>query len=151
YAFCGYSIGLSNNLLYLMAAATLPWALWSADRLLDAPTVARAGATGLLIALVLFAGDSQSFVLTAAAVAVLGIGRHRRGELAKEARALGAALGFALAMSAVQLLPAVFAAGEGAASHRTAENALSWSLHPLLLLEFVVGPIFGGESGSGPS
>src|SRR5919204_6452035 len=34
FAVNGYMVCITNNLLYLMAAATFPWALWAADRCL---------------------------------------------------------------------------------------------------------------------
>ncbi|MGZ3460694.1 MAG: hypothetical protein ACXU86_19580, partial [Archangium sp.] len=41
YAFCGYLVSLTNNLLYLMAASTAPWALWAAERAFRRPSAGR--------------------------------------------------------------------------------------------------------------
>ena len=77
YALCGYMVGISNNLLYLMAASTFPWALWGAERFLRTPSPARATVAALLLCLVLFSGDSQSF-----AVCITGSGRWTRSRSA---------------------------------------------------------------------
>src|SRR5439155_14809595 len=72
FAFCGYLVSATNNPLYLEAAATMPWALWAADRFALGPSAGRLLAAALLAALVLLAGDTQAFavwfVLAAAVV-----------------------------------------------------------------------------------
>src|SRR5262249_47320178 len=42
YSFSGYMVCITNNLAYLLAAATVPWVLWAVDRVLKGPTVWRA-------------------------------------------------------------------------------------------------------------
>ncbi|MFY0521671.1 hypothetical protein ACN28I_00095 [Archangium gephyra] len=78
YALCGYMVGISNNLLYLMAASTFPWALWGAERFLRAPSAGRATAAALPLSLVLLSGDAQSFALCNGLLLVLVLLRPDR-------------------------------------------------------------------------
>src|SRR5450631_3272832 len=64
FAFSGALISSTNNLSYLMAAATVPWALWGSARFLERPCWGRASLAGGLTALILLAGDVQAFALT---------------------------------------------------------------------------------------
>jgi hypothetical protein len=141
FAFSGHLVSSTNNLLYLMAASTLPWAVWGADWFFHRPTWARAVLAGFLAALVLFAGDPQAFALTLLFVVVVAYGRRAR---------LGAALllGLAtLAVSAVQLVPAWQVLNQARPGRQSLLSATVWSTHPLRLLELVLGPLFAPDAG----
>jgi len=146
FSFNGYMLCITNNLLYLVAAATFPWAFWAADRFFERATVWRATCAAGLTTLVLFAGDAQSFVICAAGVVVIGLMRHQKGAWLSEATRIGGVLAFTLLFSSVQLLPTLALVGQAISSRQPLENALLWSLHPLRLLEMIWGPIFGGET-----
>src|SRR5258708_13464547 len=88
FTFNGYMISVTNNLLYLMAAATLPWALWATDRFFAAPSISRGIVGSSLLALIILAGDAQSFLLGTVAVGVLLLVRHKPGRFRSEARPL---------------------------------------------------------------
>jgi hypothetical protein len=148
FSFNGYMISVTNNLLYLMAAATLPWALWAADRFFAAPSISRGMAGSSLLALIPLAGDAQSFLLAAVSIGVLLLIRHQPGQLRSEGPAFFALIGVASLFSAAQILPAVQLFPETVTSLRSLESALLWSMHPIRLLELVWGPLFGGQSGS---
>lgn len=141
FAFSGHLVSSTNNLLYLMAAATVPWALWGADRFLERPCWARASAAGGLAALVLLAGDVQAFALTLGLFAVLAFCRR--------ARPLPAAMLLAsvLAASMVQLVPTWQVLGQARPGQQTLAQATLWSMHPLRLLDVLVGPVFAREPG----
>jgi len=70
FAFNGYMVTISGNLLYLMAAASFPWAFWGADRFFTRPSTANALTGAVLLAAVLFCGDAQSFAICGAALGV---------------------------------------------------------------------------------
>ena len=53
YALGGYLVGLTNNLAYLMAAATVPWALWASERFVRRPDTRLAALAAGALALVL--------------------------------------------------------------------------------------------------
>ena len=142
YALGGYMVDISNNQLYLTAAATFPWALWGAERFLRRPTVGRATAAALLLCLVLLSGDPQSFAVCNALVlmlALLGPGEMRGPRALPRA---GVLIGLGALLSAVQLIPALNVLHEGAPNAGTLAIATTFSLHPLRLLELPLGPLF---------
>lgn len=146
FSFNGYMLCITNNLLYLVAAATFPWAFWAADRFFEGPTLRRATCAAGLTTLVLLAGDAQSFAICAAGVVVIGLLRHQKGGWLPEAARIGGVLALTLLFSSVQLLPTLALVGQAISSRQPLENALLWSLHPLRLLEMIWGPIFGGQT-----
>jgi hypothetical protein len=141
--FHGYAVSITNSLPYLQAMAAVPWALWATLRFLEAPGVERAVLGGLMLALVLFAGDPQSFLVCCTLSLLLAVcwpaGRGGvRRVLAGGALMLAAAL-----VAAPQLLAGAQVMGQALASRRPVSESLLWSMHPLRLVELVVGPLFG--------
>jgi hypothetical protein len=133
YAFSGYLVSMTDNPLYLVGAATLPWAALCALRYSDQRTPLRLLVAGLVTASILFAGDAMTF-----GIALIGIAlATRRWEVPV----------VALGLSAPQLLPVLLTASETAQAHQTLAQAEVWSLHPWRLLEFAGGPIFSFEVG----
>jgi hypothetical protein len=139
FSFSGCLVSSTNNLLYLMAAATVPWALWGADRFLERPGWPRASAAGGLAALVLLAGDVQAFALTLCLFIALVVCRRGRWWLAV------LLAGSALAASVVQLVPTWQVLSQARPGQQTLAEATAWSTHPLRLLELVVGPAFARD------
>jgi hypothetical protein len=144
YSFSGYMICITNNLAYLMAAATVPWALWASDRFAELPTTGRASVAAAIVLLVLLAGDPEAFVVTCALCAI--VLWLRRG---LEQSLLPAAALFTLTMlcGAVQILPSLHVMNEGKPATQELEAAEAWSVHPLRALDLALGPIFASESG----
>ena len=148
YSLSGYLIGISNNVLYLMASATLPWAFWAVERFVAAPTPVAAGLSALLLALILFAGDPQAFAVCCALVLVwmfarqLGVPARRATLNATVVMLLTAGL------AAVQILPALHALSQGGMGKQSLMSTLRWSVHPLRLIEMLVGPVFATTPGS---
>ncbi len=142
FTFNGYLVGITNNLLYLMGAATVPWALWAIDRLLETPSLGRTGPAAALLTMILLTGDSQSFVICCALTFVIAPIRYRgRHQLA----AAGGVLALAALLSAPQTLPALSALPLSMTAHQPMAAVLTWSMHPLRLVELALGPIFRGE------
>jgi hypothetical protein len=142
FAFNGYMVTISGNLLYLMAAASIPWVLWAADRFFARPTPGAALLAASLLSSVLFCGDAQSFAVCAVACGVLAAIRHHPEKKKKTAATLSALWALAGLLAAVQILPALSAMSQGQAGHQSLDVALVWSMHPLRLAEVVFGPIF---------
>lgn len=144
FAFSGYLVGISNNLAYLMAIATMPWAFWAAERFYRAPSAARALVAAGILATICFAGETQTFALCGGGVTLLGAVRGGRPLSARVALSLAITVP-ALLLSAPQILPAL----DGL---RTREGlnpltmAQSFSLHPIRLFEFAFGPVFISEN-----
>jgi len=151
FTFNGYMISVTNNVLYLTAAATLPWALWAADRFIAAPTASRALVAGSFLALIVFAGDAQTFALCIPTIALLILMRYRAGNAWPEAKALGCLVGLGFLISAIQIVPALRVLPETVTSLRRLDSALLWSMHPMRLLELIWGPLFGGEPATAAS
>jgi hypothetical protein len=143
----GYLVSLTSNLLYLQAAAMLPWLLLFSDAVLTRASRAAAGALGVALALVLLAGDPQGFTVGGATVALvvllgpLGEGVSRR----RAVLVAGAGLLLAVVVSTAQLWASASVLPETFAQRRTAEAAQLWSVHPLRVLDLVVGNVLALE------
>jgi hypothetical protein len=136
FAFGGYTVGLSNNLAYLVPLATAPWALHATIQLLRRAQPRHAAALGLAWALVLLGGDAQ-LLLELGALALVALVAHcswRRSGL----MALAGAVAFLLC--APELLPATVVGAESFRAEWRITEALGerWALHPLRLLELVI-------------
>lgn len=139
FAFSGYLVSSTNNPLYLMGAATVPWALWGADRFRERPGWPRASAAGGLAALVLIAGDVQAFALTLALFGALIVARRANWRLA------ALLMLSALAAGAVQLVPSWQVLGQARSGQQTLAQASAWSTHPLRVLDLLFGPVFARD------
>jgi hypothetical protein len=148
YALCGYMVGISNNLLYLMAASTFPWALWGAERFLRQPSVARAAAAALPLALVLLSGDPQSFAMCNGMILVLVLLRPDRASALRVAPRAGLLIVLGALLGAVQMLPVLSILGEVKSSAPNVQAATAYSFHPLKLFELVLGPLYIDASGT---
>jgi hypothetical protein len=142
FGLCGYMVCISNNLLYLMAAATLPWALGSAERFFRQRTPARAATAALLLCLVLLSGDSQSFAVCNTLVLVLALLRPDRAPAGRALLQAGLLVVLSALLCSVQLLPLVQVLREAIPGAPDLATAHLFSLHPLRLLELLVGPLF---------
>ncbi|MFE8602960.1 hypothetical protein [Archangium violaceum] len=142
YALCGYMVGISNNLLYLMAAATFPWALWGAERFLRQPSAGRACATALPLCLVLLGGDPQSFALCNGMLLGLVLLRPGRADVLRMAPRAGLLIVLGALLSAVQILPVLGILKDAQPTAGTFTQATLFSFHPLRLLELAFGPLF---------
>jgi hypothetical protein len=148
YSLSGYLLGISNNVLYLMAAATLPWAFWAVDRFVASPTPAAAGLSALLLALILFAGDPQAFAVCCALVLVWMLARRPGTPMrTRTLQAVGVML-LTAGLAAVQLLPALHVLSQGGIGDQALAVAVRWSVHPVRLLEMLVGSVFAATPGS---
>ena len=147
YTFSGYLVGITNNPLYLTAAATLPWVLWSLEGFLSGPTVWRGLGASVLLGLVLLAGDVQGYAVCCGGALLWSACRPASGGRVRSLSGAMGVLGVSVLLSAVQILPTLSVLGEVRASGQTASEAMVWSVHPLRLLEFVFGPLFAGVPG----
>ena len=141
WAFGGPLVSLADNLLYLVGAATLPWALLVADAALERWTPGRVALAALVAASILFAGDALLFAVALAATLTLGAARRQ------PARALGLAAA-AVAVGAAQWAPALLHGPHSQLARQTAAEASAWSLHPLRLGELLLGSVFTLPAGS---
>jgi hypothetical protein len=144
YALCGYVLSMSANILYLTAAATVPWAVAS---------VGIAGDRGkgwiilgsVLVAASWFGGDPQwTFVglMLGGALALERAGW--RGLL----RVSGAAI-IGTSLAAVQLVPTLALLDNTMRSlGLAAEERMQWALSPWRLLEFAAPGFFSGRPGT---
>ena len=147
YAFSGYLVGITNNPLYLTAAATVPWVLWGVEGFLARPTPWRGLGAAVLLALVLFAGDVQGYAVCFGGVLLWSLCRVApEGRARSLGRAVGV-LGTAVLLSAVQILPTLQGLKEVRASGQKVSDAMVWSVHPVRLVELALGPLFAGVPG----
>ncbi len=143
FGFSGYLVSMTNNLLYLMAAATLPWVLLAFTRLLRSPSLKALGAVAALLALVLLAGDPQTYAVTAGVLLLMALVPGAAS--GSKGRALawgGGAVALSALVAAVQLTCALQIVEEGTVSARSLDTAQLWSVHPLRLLDLMLGNVF---------
>ena len=146
---CGGSVAFQySNVVFLVSAAWLPWALQALLGMMRTPGWDAALRLGIVLALMVLGGDPQMVVhvglcaiLYLAAQASLGWRSRSEGALAdgesRESRMasllarggfLAAAMAIAFALSAVQILPAREAARESTRAARGApRNAYEWA------------------------
>ena len=143
YGLSGYVLGITANWVYLVGAATAPWAMAG----LRAAGSGRRGAVpaaALAVAALLFAGDPQWALLAC----MLGLAlAAEAGGVRGLARAAVAVLA-GTAVAGVQLLPAwQFLQETGRARGLLAADRSQWALAPARLVELVSPGFFGGRPG----
>jgi len=132
----GYTASMAANGVPLMTLAWLPWVGWAADRVarrVGRRRVVAALVLAVVFALLILSGDPAGAVtggLLATGVAVAR-GRARLASFA----AVVAALIVAVAVAAVQVLPALALLGQSVRDGGTDPGG--WSMHPWRLLELV--------------
>ncbi len=131
--------------------ATLPWVLWSADRLLATPSARGVGLLALLVAMEACAGEPVTFVasllLVASFAVTLGGGdrdgaRQSTRDRVRRSWWVAAGVGLGGLLAAVQLVPMMAAAAASDRAHNQM-FPLFWSLHPVALLDTVAPKLFG--------
>ncbi|MBX7114822.1 MAG: YfhO family protein [Myxococcaceae bacterium] len=141
YAFSGYLISLSNNPHYVHAAAALPFVFWATHAyLFDGRAAALLGAA-VSLAWVALAGDPQNFFVAQALVAAMCFIAPPPQRGATLVRA-GVLLASGAALAAAQIVPALAVREHIAAQNYSLDTALSWSAHPLRVVEFFTGPLW---------
>ncbi len=136
----GYLLSMSNNLLYLVGLATVPWVLYAVDRALTEASRGWAVAAAALWASMLLAGDLYAFLLVAVPVGLLARLRSADPLRVQLARLAPIALGTA-GLAAVQLLPSARTAGAASAVRTTLDASMTWSVHPVRWVEVLLGPL----------
>lgn len=129
------------------AVATMPWVLWAADRLAQAPTLRGVALASLTVAFQAFAGEPVTLSITsylAIGLCLLSQPSPHSPSSSHAVRRMawvGGALLLGGLLAAIQLLPMIQAAG---ISQRSATIATGvWSVHPLALVETLVPHLFG--------
>lgn len=140
WGFGGYLLSMSNNLLYLVGLATVPWVLYAVDRALTEASRGWAVAAAALWASMLLAGDLYAFLLVAVPVGLAAWLRTPAPLRAQLPRLAPVALGTA-GLAAVQLLPSARTAGTASAVRTTLDASMTWSVHPVRWAEVVLGPL----------
>jgi hypothetical protein len=124
--------------------ALIPWILWCADRLHEAPGARRFAALALCVGLQAVAGEPLTFGATCALVlgyTSLALPSATWADRRRRLIQVGAAVAVGVLLAAVQLAPLFDAAGRSARGVGT--DTTYWSLHPLVLVETVVPHLFG--------
>jgi len=143
HCFGGYAVCLSNNWLYLMGMAMVPWILNAAVALRAAPSWSRAAGVGALLALALYGGDSPTFLVCSALVLCTPL---MDAHPARGLRWAAAGVLFGFGFGAVILWPAAAAAGTAGIAEQPLSEVLRWSLHPLRAFDVALGPLFAGDA-----
>ncbi len=149
YTSSGYFAALPGLLLVFIGMAWWPWAVAAGDRVTHpaagespARRLRSVLALAIVLALQMLNGDPAAVLASCGALAALGIDAHRQA--ARPWRRLAAALGLALALSAVQTLPGALRLRDSArGAGLAAEAAGAWSTRPLRLIETAFPHLFG--------
>jgi len=145
-------LALTGNSAIALASAFVPGVLWAAERWWRRPDVGRSGVLAIAIAAVVLAGYPQALHAATLLVLVTFLVRADRAWWRAPWRHLGAgvlAVGVALGLSAIQLLPTFELIGE---SVRAEGVGLVTSVDPLLALRglfFTIGRRAALEPGLG--
>lgn len=141
--FNGYAVCITNSLPYLEAMALVPWALLAAMRYFERPGVGRAVLGALALSLVLFAGDTQSFCITCALTLPVALLTPSARAASWRLLAWLGLMGAAALVALPQLVAGADVVRETQTAQRSLAEALIWSMHPLRLLEMLLGPLYG--------
>ncbi|WP_147470360.1 YfhO family protein [Corallococcus sp. AB049A] len=142
FTFSGYLVCITNNPTYLLAASTVPAALWGVLRFVRRPSAARLAVGGGLLALVAFGGDAQAFAVTQALGVLVALTEPVTAP-GTWGRRVGACLLLVATgglLAAPQLLPAAALVMTGEPGARSLAEAQDFSLHPLRVGELLLGP-----------
>lgn len=138
FAFGGYGLGVSHNLVYAGAHALLPWVAAIAVRCGAAPAPRHAVGLGCCWALLLLGGDAQSFVMVPLVLAAVLAARPEANK--RTAVLLFASAGaLAALLAAPEVLPALTVGTESlrAVGERSPTMGRTWALHPMRVFELV--------------
>ena len=145
-ALAGPIVSTSNFPNMSWSVATLPWVLWTVDRLAARPTLGGAAAVALAVAFQAFAGEPVTLFSTLAlsgafAFVVSPIDPDPFGARVRRTWWVGVGLTLGVLLAAIQLVPMASAAALAERSGTIGKDL--WSLHPLALLETVSHHLFG--------
>ncbi len=143
FALSGVLLSQNFNLLYTGAFSRVPFVLWAANRLGrgDKRRWRFAAALALSEASILWSGDPEAALVAALLAGVLLLTHRQCWRRWLVPSAVAAGLGVAMVLPLV--LPALrMFSGSSRRDQLGAEEALSWSLHPVRLLEMLIGPPF---------
>lgn len=142
YAFSGYLVSISNNNAYLVASATFPCVLFAAVHAIRRPTAPRLGLAGALLASIAFAGETQTYALTAGAILLLAAVLPSTESIFRRLWPAATVVVIGVGLAAPQLLPALTVLRFARGDVNPLAAAEGFSLHPLRLLELPLGPLF---------
>lgn len=144
FALSGPVLSSGNLLNQLWSIALIPWTVWAADRIVQRTTLRRCALLAVFFGLQVLAGEPVTFVsgavLTLGFVAFGADSSHwrERGTFILSV-ALAGLVGLGLA--AAQLMPLFDTARRSTRGLEGLQDILA--VHPLALVEAVVGPVFG--------
>lgn len=153
FAFGGYALGVSHNLVYAGAHALLPWvAAFAVQCTAKSPALRHAVALGCCWALLFLGGDAQAFLaaplILAAALLSQFLGSRppeppadstRSRGLVRSLLFLGSAGALAILLISPELLPALSVGADSlrAVGERSPTMGRFWALHPMRISEFI--------------
>ena len=138
YALSGYLLSVSDNGPYAIGPAMLPWVLWAAERVSRQPTPRRSVALALALALTLWSGDAQQFVIQVE-LGPLVLLSHGRGGARPRWVHWAVAMGLLALLAAPVLYPLWVVAQETGRSGGTVPGVLAWPFEPVRLFELLYG------------
>jgi hypothetical protein len=150
FGLCGFQFVHLGHVAIIATTAWLPWALWAADRVVEAPSVRRLATGGLIVALAALSGHGQMLayivVVTFGFSLVVALGR----DVVRRMAPVIAMVVVGIALAAVQLAPVVAALGGSDRSGLTRAEAMAFSQDPGGLAVLVFPFLYGNARPEGP-
>ncbi|WCO68224.1 YfhO family protein [Iamia majanohamensis] len=150
FALCGFQFAHLGHVSIVATTAWLPWALWSADRLIERLDVRRVAGGAVVVGLAGLSGHGQMLAyILVATLAYTVVAVPARALPAAGARVATMVAG-GLGLAAVQLVPVVAALGDSDRSRLSLDQATAYSHDPQSLLVTVFPFLYGNARPEGP-
>lgn len=122
-----------------------PWVIVALARLVESPSILRLTLASAAVGLLILAGEpvTGAGMMCTALFHALFVAGGERASVVRRFAWLGAACAFGLLLAAIQLVPVLSVLAVARRSDPTVLDYLTWSLHPLRLLETIVPLPFG--------
>ena len=150
FALCGFQFAHLGHVSIVTTTAWLPWALWSADRLIERLDVRPVAGGAVVVGLAGLSGHGQMLAyILIATLAYTVVAVPARALPAAGARVATMVAG-GLGLAAVQLVPVVAALGDSDRSRLSLDQATAYSHDPQSLLVTVFPFLYGNARPEGP-
>jgi hypothetical protein len=145
YAFGGFFAEHSSHLGMFETAALLPWLLWAASSAVESGAIADIVGSGLIAGMLVLAGHFQTALYSFFALALV-LAVHS-GSILRRSIVLISAVGIAVLIAAVQVLPGLELAGLSLRAASDSHGATNSPLNLASLATLVLPDFYGALSG----
>ena len=141
FSLTGYLVSLSNNPTYATAACTIPWSVSFAYGWVHGQRRWFLLGGAFATATIALCGDAMNFAVALAVLLLVATPWSRDDRWPRVGRAVALCVA-AVGLASCQMLPALAIRGASISADQSVARALTWSGHPIRLLEWLFGPVF---------